>query len=1210
MEYQGSLNSHVWLHVLRFGVLSSKKEKFIITSNPSQHSRCLDYINMILTRLFCIILTVEIVIAVNEYLSVSPWKLTPSHGSAPEARSGCVAVSSEMEDLFYVFSGFNEKEALRDTYVFNSSRLVWTRLETEGPRRVGSCGWGSTTSNNTLEKIIQYGGGHGSLLKSDLWVFEKGWWKEVRLSSTTLPPPRTRSACFGSSSDTIAGFFGGEGLSGPLSDTWLVNKTTNEFIRVTTTGTPPPVTGASAVYDISSNSVYVFGGVSAEGNFSSELHQLNLTTNSWSVVTVSGSLPSGRSGHVFHIIGDVLLLAAGWESQNEYLHDVWIFNISSSKWMKSQSVSDLGERSCSAVHKDRIWVFGGKLDEGNATSRLVTVSSMGVVELVHKNFIVPSPRSDHSATVHGSDMIIFGGTDSSSCDSIFSDTWSYDLNSLIWKELIFEIRPPPRFGHSAVLIPDGLLIFGGKSLRNYLSDIWVYDFTYDNWSEMTCEGSAPSARSHSGMVYLESYSIFLYGGETGTTPLMDLWSLDVRSCLWERVSGVNTLLRNGGPGTLNRFSMTSDRTGFYIIGGRGPSLHGSDGIFYYDVSTKTWKPPSSSQLTLSTPVESHTSISSHVGILTIGGNYEGLMTTSSLVQFSSPGVNISSTSPIIFEGVSGHTTVLHEGALIIFGGVKRTKSDELSSRFVTSEVFRINISQELTKPWGCGAGSIYSQSRRKCESCPPGTTFQLTSSGNETCIPCPTGLFNPHYGAINVSSCIPCSHGTYTGVIGSSICQDCPVGMLCRLASKEPLNPSVVTRRSLHSTLPNLQTKTPLHSIHVTTIILLSATAGFSLLVIGVFFTGLIPDYYWKKFDVLMAERHRFPEGSFTQRIVTSHGGAISIVVLSVSIAMTTGLLFPVLWAGEYNWATYSPLFLSGENHISTEWTVSITVTGVELSGCVDGAMCAPGIEVSIANMTEQEQSTTRCRFQDNKCEIQYSCTALVIEKISAIRFLMARSEVISPQIDWLVMTISGSPGSASQVGGSISSQEGNLFRGLHPASNTTIIATPTETLKSFKSTSWVGYHLEFESHSLGSQVSNLNYHFKTGLSFRLKIIKNDKSQKVLVERYEVPVVVAAVCIGLFSGLLEIAAMLVALYEYIFFRNTVYGKRRRNFGYIPELCLDRLSTHSDAPRIQSVQQAFKPLDSLFQLPTSTHTPLVDITDEIHNIDGLVDSSGM
>lgn len=105
--------------------------------------------------------------------------------------------------------------------------------------------------------------------------------------------------------------------------------------------------------------------------------------------------------------------------------------------------------------------------------------------IVEGNWIVPEvtgkkpcPRAGHTAVIMNNLLVVFGGTDN---DNVrLQDTWVFDLKSTIWNELkanpsSVDLRP--RNGHSAILFKQRyMVIFGGiYSVTKELDDVSVLD---------------------------------------------------------------------------------------------------------------------------------------------------------------------------------------------------------------------------------------------------------------------------------------------------------------------------------------------------------------------------------------------------------------------------------------------------------------------------------------------------------------------------------------------------------------------------------------------------------------------------------------------------------------------------------------------------------------------------------------------------------------
>ncbi|CAN0479414.1 unnamed protein product, partial [Ectocarpus sp. 12 AP-2014] len=90
----------------------------------------------------------------------------------------------------------------------------------------------------------------------------------------------------------------------------------------------------------------------------------------------------------------------------------------------------------------------------------------------------PAPRSYHTSTVVGNLMVVFGGNNQTES---FDKVHVLDTSKSRWvwsTPEVVGVAPPPRTGHSAVLLPDGHTIFihGGWDPEDEGGAVWVKNF--------------------------------------------------------------------------------------------------------------------------------------------------------------------------------------------------------------------------------------------------------------------------------------------------------------------------------------------------------------------------------------------------------------------------------------------------------------------------------------------------------------------------------------------------------------------------------------------------------------------------------------------------------------------------------------------------------------------------------------------------------------
>jgi len=90
----------------------------------------------------------------------------------------------------------------------------------------------------------------------------------------------------------------------------------------------------------------------------------------------------------------------------------------------------------------------------------------------------PMVRASCSTAIHNDKMYVFGGQDDD--NNKLDDLWEFDINAKSWKQIDLpenSYRPMPRSGHTAVVNGEKMFIFGGIfELTKELNDMCVFDF--------------------------------------------------------------------------------------------------------------------------------------------------------------------------------------------------------------------------------------------------------------------------------------------------------------------------------------------------------------------------------------------------------------------------------------------------------------------------------------------------------------------------------------------------------------------------------------------------------------------------------------------------------------------------------------------------------------------------------------------------------------
>jgi len=164
------------------------------------------------------------------------------------------------------------------------------------------------------------------------------------------------------------------------------------------------------------------------------------------------------------------------------------------------------------------------------------------------------PHNPRYRAVHGMapigkhKILLFGGGNN---DSIFNDTWLYDLDKNDWEAINCLNPPSPRYGFSMCQISDNkVLLFGGLATGAFAdyNDLWLFDLDSMDWKELKPKGwndnHYPPPTYLSAMAKLSETSVIIYGGEVDDTTKPDrlysneTWIYHIDKNEWELSLGL------------------------------------------------------------------------------------------------------------------------------------------------------------------------------------------------------------------------------------------------------------------------------------------------------------------------------------------------------------------------------------------------------------------------------------------------------------------------------------------------------------------------------------------------------------------------------------------------------------------------------------------------------------------------------------------------
>ncbi|NWW87122.1 RNGB protein, partial [Rhynochetos jubatus] len=198
--------------------------------------------------------------------------------------------------------------------------------------------------------------------------------------------------------------------------------------------------------------------------------------------------PSPRWCHAMCLsdLGTAVLIGGEGVSQQSCKDVLWKLEIDSDFWVPVGFQLQNAMPSCLRGHTatydpdtKRIYIFGGIRDDKD-------YSGIYILDTVTWKWLPVAAKGRmpvlayHSATVYRKELFVFGGTFHNKAalavGPCSNALYIFNPEHEIWYQPISEgEKPLPRLGHSATLLKNKLLIFGGRRTSFYLSDMHILD---------------------------------------------------------------------------------------------------------------------------------------------------------------------------------------------------------------------------------------------------------------------------------------------------------------------------------------------------------------------------------------------------------------------------------------------------------------------------------------------------------------------------------------------------------------------------------------------------------------------------------------------------------------------------------------------------------------------------------------------------------------
>jgi len=773
--------------------------------------------------------------------------------------------------------------------------------------------------------------------------------------------------------------------------------------------------------------------------------------------------------------------------------------------------------------------------------------------------LVPEGRYGHSSAAIRLETYIFGGRTASL--KATSDLLAYSVQSMAWNRFdpvalgANGVWPAARVFHNSFASDDRYVWIQGGSdeAGNVLRDLWRFDVSRMGWELIAAEPEEPSLADTGSDVDDSSF------GPPGTLPA--------------------TVERKRIRPLVGCASVVVGESEWFLIGGHDAGENPSNQVVSVDISSAA----GTGALTTADLVwTKHPSLPSartgHAAALlsgriyvSAGSSYEVALEdlwAYSLSAHTWTAVPLAASSWARPRGQVGHSMSAFGNTLTIVGGSSTEFLNLHSPLFVLQESWQFRAGPAC--PVGnasftvngvactqCTPGTI--ASLRSCVPCSPGTYW----SSEGVCSPCRPGFAGRLAGASSFALCIPCRNGTYSDEAGAASCKPCPADRYCPIGS-------ATSGMSLASLLspPDFEQSQPV-SFQSRASEVADKTARLTyLLIIGLAVCGLIyllvllvPKLMeWiAHIDILYQFNHlQIPNKPMVRR-PTPQGGLCTLVAVVMVVYLLVTLSLP--YADDNTIETRSLV-----PNVSVKETIHVDIVASAKANGYQGACvashvsppgepwrsdaprpCAPGITVSLqdnahwkgaanATLTCAQVADTTLRAGNvsaaGACLVTWTCSRCVgVVASEALTFSWLEVNSFASSLDWSLSTSSGYPDQWSTLSGSLSTADDRFLRGTSSASVVKVKMTPTLFVETGTQETETGYHLNFDSRTLGADVAAEAFYSSNGVLLQYQTELQLSTMSVVRTTKQTIIQFLGSLLGSISGVIGGIAVLMGITE-------------------------------------------------------------------------------
>ncbi|KAN0035388.1 hypothetical protein ACTA71_004654 [Dictyostelium dimigraforme] len=308
--------------------------------------------------------------------------------------------------------------------------------------------------------------------------------------------------------------------------------------------------------------------------------------NYWNNVYACGRVPAPRHAHSSVVIGDSLYMYGGYGIKGTHLDDFFRFDLKLNQWfriLKNEKKKKYQPNLTSSKY------LQSNEEKKNLITARHSYSMVAYGECLYLFGGIGIGNNDGNTNENGNGG---GGGNSNGEPNVYNDLYEYNTVTDEWKLIEHSnestFMPEKRWGHSAVVHNDNMVIFGGMGQSiTFYPTILFYNFKSKLWSRVsvknTIQSQIPRGRQYHTCSIIND-KLYILGGYDGAVCPTDMFEFDLITNLWNIVpcnnnNGNHVIVRCGTSAVFDNK--------IYLFGGRNKAI--SNSLHEFNPSTQMWK---------------------------------------------------------------------------------------------------------------------------------------------------------------------------------------------------------------------------------------------------------------------------------------------------------------------------------------------------------------------------------------------------------------------------------------------------------------------------------------------------------------------------------------------------------------------------------------------------------------------------------------------